>query len=297
MTFTERYERYRIAAEQALTEAAKDTLTEPFEDVPRVARAAQYSLLGGGKRVRAVLCLAVSEMLCGSAELAARYAAAVEMLHCYSLIHDDLPCMDDDDLRRGKPSCHKKFDEATALLAGDALLTAAFETLSTAPGTPAQNTRAVQILSRAAGARGMILGQELDLYYETTPATKQQLHQIHRNKTGQLINAAVQLGAASAEGFREDRERLSRYAFDLGLAFQVMDDVLDVTATAGELGKSVGSDAESHKTTFVSLLGVEESRAYAKELTDRACNVLTEDFGEKAEFLTELAQTLAVRKK
>ena len=163
-----------------------------------MSEAARYSLFSGGKRVRAVLCLAVCDMLDGEMPRAAAYAAGVEMLHCYSLIHDDLPCMDDDDTRRGKPSCHKAFGEDTALLAGDALQTAAFEAVAAAAGGGARNADAAVCLAGAAGARGMVYGQELDLYYETVRASESQLEQIHRHKTGALINAAVQMGAVAA---------------------------------------------------------------------------------------------------
>ena len=158
------------------------------------ARAARYSLLGGGKRIRAVLVLAVCDMLHGNAEAAEQFAAAVEMLHCYSLIHDDLPCMDNDDMRRGKPSCHKAFGESTAMLAGDVLLTEAFEAVAGAPAPASVCVHAAQALGAGAGSRGMVYGQELDLKYEALAATEEQLRLIHRNKTGALINAAIQMG-------------------------------------------------------------------------------------------------------
>ena len=254
-----------------------------------------YSLFGGGKRVRAVLCLAVCDMLDGNRNAAACYAAGVEMLHCYSLIHDDLPCMDNDDMRRGRPSCHKAFGEATALLAGDTLLTAAFETLSGSPGTAVQNTAAVCALSRAAGANGMVWGQELDLAFEEKPATAEELREVHRNKTGMLINAAAQLGAVAASADDIQRQAIARYAFSVGLVFQIIDDILDVTATAQQLGKPIGSDAANGKTTFVTLHGVERSRGIAQELTDGACGVLRAAFGGRAQFLETLAASLLER--
>lgn len=294
MTYEERYDSYRKQAQHALERTAFEVFHKDRDS--RVAQAARYSLLDGGKRVRAVLCLAVCEMLCGDMELAARYAAAVEMLHCYSLIHDDLPCMDNDDFRRGKPSCHKAYGEATALLAGDALLTAAFEVLSTGNGAHAnQNALACSVLARAAGARGMIYGQELDLHYETAAATEKQLREVHRNKTGMLIAAAAQLGAVAANAFDSDRQSVEKFAFDIGLVFQMVDDVLDVSATTQELGKPAHSDEESGKTTFVTLFGVDETMRMADELTMQAVRQISEKFGEKSDFLQAFARSLVRR--
>ena len=255
MTYEAQYEAYLSQAQQAL-EAACDEVLCPGS---RVSEAARYSLLGGGKRVRAVLCIAACDMLGGDTTLAARYAAGLEMLHCYSLIHDDLPCMDDDDMRRGRPSCHRAYGEATALLAGDALLTAAFETLAGAGhGGQAQNSRAVSVLAASAGARGMVRGQELDLYYESSPASEAQLCEVHRNKTGMLIAAAV-------------------------------------VSTTQELGKPVGSDVQKGKTTFVTLHGVEGTRALAARTTADACDTLAANFGEASAFLCTFAQSLISR--
>ena len=195
MDYAKQYQEYLARANQALKKACETFLPEESE----VCRAARYSLLGGGKRVRAVLVLAVCDMLNGSAEAAEQFAAAVEMLHCYSLIHDDLPCMDNDDLRRGKPSCHKAFGESTAMLAGDVLLTEAFNVVANAPASPIVSVRAARALGAGAGSHGMVYGQELDLKYEALAATEEQLRLIHRNKTGALINAAVQMGAAAAQ--------------------------------------------------------------------------------------------------
>ena len=293
MDYSEQYDEYLARANAALLSAAAGVL----KDGSAVSEAARYSLIGGGKRVRAILCLAVCEMLCGDMDVAARYAAALEMLHCYSLIHDDLPCMDNDDTRRGQPSCHKKFGEATAMLAGDALLTAAFEVLAgTEKATAAQNADAVHTLAAAAGARGMVYGQELDLRFETQAATDAQLREVHRCKTGMLINAAAQLGAIAADAFREDREIVGRFAFVVGLVFQIVDDVLDATASEAQLGKPVHSDEKSNKTTFVTLYGPLTSMQMAREYTDEACEALTATFGAKAEFLVELARTLVQRK-
>ena len=182
-------------AEQRLNELCDVNLPVKAQ----ISQAARYSLLGGGKRIRAVLVLAVCDMLNGSAEAAEQFAAAVEMLHCYSLIHDDLPCMDNDDLRRGKPSCHKAFGESTAMLAGDVLLTEAFNVVANAPASPIVSVRAARAVGAGARSHIMVYGQELDLKYEALAATEEQLRLIHRNKTGALINAAVQMGAAAAQ--------------------------------------------------------------------------------------------------
>lgn len=292
MTYEAQYAGYLSQAQQAL-EAACDEVLCPGS---RVSEAARYSLLGGGKRVRAVLCIAACDMLGGNVALAARYAAGLEMLHCYSLIHDDLPCMDNDDMRHGRPSCHKAYGEATALLAGDALLTAAFETLACAgQGTPAQNAQAVAVLSAAAGARGMVRGQELDLAYEAVPASEAQLCEVHRNKTGMLIAAAAQLGAVASGASQAQQDALRQFAFSVGLVFQMVDDVLDVVSTTQELGKPVGSDAQNGKTTFVTLHGVEGTRALAARTTAEACRMLASTFDENAGFLCAFAQSLISR--
>lgn len=189
MDYKTQYQMYLSQASAALEDACAKFLPEESE----VCRAARYSLLGGGKRIRAVLVLSVCDMLGGDPQTAGAFSAAVEMLHCYSLIHDDLPCMDNDDLRRGRPSCHKAFGEATAMLAGDVLLTEAFEAIANAPACPQACVQAAKALGLGAGSRGMVYGQELDLKYEALAATEEQLRLIHRNKTGALINAAVQM--------------------------------------------------------------------------------------------------------
>ena len=198
MEYKAQYQEYLLQATAALDAASARFLPEESE----VCRAARYSLLGGGKRIRAILTLSVCDMLGGEMQTAAQFAAAVEMLHCYSLIHDDLPCMDNDDLRRGRPSCHKAFSESTAMLAGDVLLTEAFEVIANAPAAPQVCVAAARALGAGAGSRGMVYGQELDLKYEALAATEEQLRLIHRNKTGALINAAVQMGAAAAGAHR-----------------------------------------------------------------------------------------------
>ena len=292
MEYKAQYEAYLAQASKALDAACGQFLLETSE----VCRAARYSLLGGGKRIRAVLVLSVCDLLGGDKAAAGQFAAAVEMLHCYSLIHDDLPCMDNDDLRRGRPSCHKAFDEATAMLAGDVLLTEAFEVVANAPASAQACVRAARALGAGAGSRGMVYGQELDLKYEALAATEDQLRLIHRNKTGALINAAVQMGAAAAEADTETCRVLEAYAYGLGLVFQIVDDVLDVTSTPEQLGKPIGSDSENGKTTFATLYGVQGAMDLAQKLNAETCAQLHSHFGTKAAFLEQLAQQLLVRK-
>ena len=268
------YARYQKLAEDRLQALCEIYLPEDSQ----VCRAARYSLLGGGKRVRAVLVLAVCDMLCGDVEAASWLAGAVEMLHAYSLIHDDLPCMDDDDFRR------------------DALLTTAFEVIGDAPLSAQARANAVQALAHGAGARGMVLGQELDIAWEGKPASDEVLRRIHRNKTGALINAAVQMGAVAADGSAEQRQALENFAYGLGLVFQIVDDVLDVTSTAEQLGKPIGSDAENGKTTFATLYGPEGAQRLAQQVNEQACAAL-DGFGSRAVFLRRMAGVLLERKK
>ena len=292
MEYKAQYETYLAQTTEALNTACDRYLPEESQ----VCRAARYSLLGGGKRIRAVLALSVCDMLGGSMEAAGQFAAAVEMLHCYSLIHDDLPCMDNDDLRRGRPSCHKAFDEATAMLAGDVLLTEAFDVIANAPASAQARVRAGGALSAGAGSHGMVYGQELDLKYEALAATEEQLRLIHRNKTGALINAAVQMGAAAAEADEATCRALENYAYGIGLVFQIVDDVLDVTSTPEQLGKPIGSDSENGKTTFATLYGAQGAMEFARKLNEETCAGLRTSFGEKAAFLEQLAQQLLNRK-
>lgn len=291
MDYQEQYQNYLAQAMAALEKACGRFLPEESE----VCRAARYSLMGGGKRIRAVLVLSVCDMLGGSMQAAQQFAAAVEMLHCYSLIHDDLPCMDNDDLRRGRPSCHKAFSEATAMLAGDVLLTEAFETVANAPADASVCVQAARALGAGAGSRGMVYGQELDLKYEALAATEDQLRLIHRNKTGALINAAIQMGAAAAKADEAQCRALEQYAYGLGL-------VSDRGRCTGcyqhteQLGKPIGSDSENGKTTFVTLYGAEGAMKLAHDLNQETCTELHRNFGEKAAFLEQLAQQLLVRK-
>ncbi len=295
MSYEKQYNTYLAVANNALEKAADDVFNSV--ETSQVAAAARYSLFSGGKRARAVLCIAVCDMLNGNIQLAAEYASAVEMLHCYSLIHDDLPCMDNDDYRRGKPSCHKKYGETTALLAGDALLTASFEVLCSASGTPQQNVMACKSLSTATGTKGMILGQELDLHFENSKANEHELKQIHKNKTGKLIESASILGTIAANNASDEEKKvISNFAFNVGLVFQIIDDILDVTADEKELGKPIGSDDKSDKTTFVKLFGLEKSTELAEMYTVQTCDMLIDKFGNRTTFLVEFAQKLLNRR-
>ena len=281
-------------AEQRLAELCDAYLPAQSE----LGQAARYSLLGGGKRVRAVLTLAACALCGADAADALDYACALEMLHCYSLIHDDLPCMDNDDFRRGRPSCHKQFGEATALLAADALVTAAFETIANATCSAESRVEAVQLLAKGGGDRGMLYGQELDKHFETVRANEQELLALHAHKTGALIIAAVELGCAAA-GVRPDdeaRRALVRYAAEVGLVFQIVDDILDVTSTTEELGKPVGSDADNDKTTFITLYGLQGAHEKAEHHNAAALAAL-DALGPRADFLHLMAAELLERKK
>ena len=290
--FQTRYETYRTAVESYL-----ETLFAGRPDWRDLYESMRYSLLAGGKRIRPVLALEFAR-LAGLADwkTALPMACALELVHTYSLIHDDLPCMDNDDMRRGKPSCHKAFGESTAMLAGDVLLTEAFEAVAGAPAPASVCVHAAQALGAGAGSRGMVYGQELDLKYEALAATEEQLRLIHRHKTGALINAAIQMGGAAAQADEVQRKALEAYAYGIGLVFQVVDDVLDVTGTAEQLGKPIGSDSENGKTTFVTLFGVDGAMQLAEKLNDETCTALRDAFGEKSAFLEQLARTLLNRR-
>ncbi len=270
------------------------------EDGPQgeLLDAMRYSLLAGGKRVRPVLALKFCEALCGRMEPALDYACGIEMLHTYSLIHDDLPCMDDDELRRGKPTCHVKYGEWLALLAGDALQTAAFERLAASERTTlAANGKACAVLAKAAGKSGMCAGQYLDIVEEGKPLGVDRLTRIHLWKTSALLEAACLLGltASPVEPSPDQWAAAERYAQELGLAFQIRDDMLDVESTAEELGKPIGSDADNGKTTFAVLYGLDRCRKLVAEHTELAKQSVAGAF-ERGEFLCALADSLAVRK-
>ncbi len=264
--------------------------------------AMSYSLLGGGKRLRPFLTLEFAKIAavekgenpeCAK-ERAMAYACALEMIHTYSLIHDDLPCMDNDDLRRGKPTCHIKFGEANALLAGDGLLTLAFGTAAKNPHAPAEaNCKAVALLSECAGADGMIGGQILDLMGETEKFDMDTLKTLQALKTGELIRCAVLLGCIAGGGSEELCLAAAEYAAGIGRAFQVVDDILDATGDEATLGKPIGSDRESGKTTFLTFMSVTEAREYARSLTESAKAALTRFDG--GEDLSALADYLLIR--
>lgn len=258
--------------------------------------AMEYSLLSGGKRIRPLLTLAVCRMCGGDVALALPFACAAEMIHTYSLIHDDLPCMDDDDLRRGRPTNHKVYGEATAILAGDGLLTAAFETVLEAPGLPAERVvAAAACLAKSAGGRGMVGGQVLDMAAEGRSVTARDVEHLQSLKTGALLCAAAEMGCIAAGGGEHDRAAVRKYAQKLGLAFQIRDDMLDVTGDEATLGKPIGSDADNEKTTFVTLRGLDGCAALMDQLTGEAVGALA-DF-EDAGFLRWLAEALAGREK
>ena len=280
----------------ALTEQTLD-LYLPQQEGDRVTEAMRYSLLGGGKRLRAALALEFCRTLCADQQPALPFACALEMVHAYSLIHDDLPCMDDDDMRRGKPSSHIKFGEANALLAGDSLLTFAFQSAGEAEDIPADAVaKAVSLLARASGCAGMIAGQVQDLENENKTVAADDLRSVDILKTGELIRCACQLGciAAGADDMKLEAARV--YAENLGIAFQIVDDILDVTSDEATLGKPVGSDAENCKNTYVSLLGLEEAKKIAAELTRKAIDALGV-FGGESEFLVSLSKKLLSRNK
>ena len=285
-----------IKSDAALTEKALEGyLSGGDERVPVIFDAMRYSVLGGGKRVRPFLAIEFCRMAGGKTEDVMPFACGLEMIHSYSLVHDDLPCMDNDDLRRGKPTTHKKFGYANALLAGDALLTYAFE-VAVSGGNPAsQKAEAVRVLSRNAGAYGMCGGQQIDLYAENNSIDFEELKYLHLLKTGALIRAACELGCIAAGVKAEDPLYAAavEYAAAIGVTFQIIDDILDVTSDEATLGKPVGSDAEQGKTTYLSFMSIDEARARARELTDRAVDALKPFEG--SETLCDFAEYLCTR--
>ncbi len=258
--------------------------------------AMRYSLLAGGKRIRPVLLIKFCEISGGDRAAALPAACGVEMLHTYSLIHDDLPCMDNDDLRRGKPTCHKVFGETNAVLAGDALQSAAYFSVLSAPVAPNRTAAMAKTLAFAAAEQGMCGGQYLDTSKEGRPVTQEELCVIHRLKTGALLRAACVMGVQCAGGTPEQVSAAEEFATNLGLAFQIRDDVLDTISTEDELGKPIGSDAAEKKTTFVSLLGIAECARLVRFHTDKAKSALGSHFAD-TEFLCWLADLLAERRK
>ncbi|MDR1777772.1 MAG: polyprenyl synthetase family protein [Desulfovibrio sp.] len=278
--------RERAAAVEAFLARCLDDFRAP----QRLKDAMLYSLCAGGKRLRPVLCMSCA-CLCGGTERAVLpFACAIEMVHTYSLIHDDLPAMDNDDLRRGKPSNHKAFDEATAILAGDALLTDAFVVMCGAKAPPDRLVQAVATLAAAAGSAGMAGGQELDMLYTGKPAVSlEQLRQMHSMKTGALMQASCVCGAILAGADFAATEAVRLFAAALGMAFQISDDILDITSDTATLGKPVGSDVARGKNTYPALLGLAESRRLAEEQSAAACEALRPFSGNEADFLKSLA--------
>ncbi len=282
---------------QLQTEHALMLHLPPAQQVPvQLHEAMHYAVLDGGKRVRPLLVHAAGALFDADAAELARAASAVEMIHAYSLVHDDMPCMDDDALRRGKPTVHVKYDEATGLLVGDALQSQAFEVLATGTLEPARQLAMVRLLATASGSLGMCGGQAIDLASVGVKLSLAELEQMHRLKTGALLRAAVLLGALAGKQLSDaETTALDDYAAAVGLAFQVVDDVLDATADSATLGKTAGKDAADNKPTYVSILGLEQSRALAEKLRADAHRALG-NFGDKARRLREIADLIVQRK-
>ena len=288
------------AASQARVDAALETLlVAPRAELERLYQAMRYSVINGGKRVRPLLAYAACETLGGAAEQADAAACAVELIHAYSLVHDDLPAMDDDDLRRGQPTTHIAFDEAAAILAGDGLQALAFEVLADRERNPLDaDTRLAMLasLAHAAGPAGMVGGQAIDLGAVGRQLDQAALETMHRHKTGALIEASVRLGAlASGRSDAASLAALARYARAIGLAFQVQDDILDVESDTATLGKTQGKDQAHDKPTYPALLGLEAAKAYAVDLRDQALAAL-EPFDARADALRELARYIVERR-
>jgi geranylgeranyl diphosphate synthase type II len=295
MEFEQELRNRREMIEDALDKMLPDARTRP--DV--IHRAMRYAVVDGGKRLRPILVLEGARLAGGDMKKALPLACAIEFIHSYSLVHDDLPAMDDDDLRRGKPTCHKVFGEAMAILAGDALLTRAFELpvyMAADPEIlPANIMRAWSELAHAAGSQGMIAGQVVDLESENKKVDAETLQFMHQNKTGALFKAALKSGAMLFGASEEQLLALDRFAQHFGLAFQITDDILDVEGDENIVGKPVGSDARSDKATYVSIYGLSESRDMAKTSIKLAINSL-EGFGDESWFLREIAQSVLDRR-
>jgi len=284
-------------ADRAAIEAALDQIL-PAESTPpgSIHRAMRYSISAGGKRVRPVLCVEAARMFSEQLDGAVHVGCAIEFIHTYSLIHDDLPALDNDDLRRGKPTSHKVFGEAIAILAGDALLTLAFQTLAEAPIEPSRRVRAVAEIAAAAGTvKGMVGGQVADLEAGGKPVDAQTLEYIHRSKTAALIRGAIIGGAIAGGAEAGDVERLRRFGEYIGWTFQVVDDLLDVEESSAALGKTAGKDQAQQKATYPALYGIEKSRAIAADLEAKALAEL-DFFGDPAARLRQLAEFLVARR-
>lgn len=291
--FSKLKEKYLIQIEEELT---KTFHTLPFPE-QKIVDSVKYSLLNGGKRTRGLFTLGFCKLFSKDITNAFPLVSAVEMIHCYSLIHDDLPCMDNDDFRRGQPSNHKQFGEATALLAGDALLTQAFHIIVKGKLPDDTKVKAIEMLASCAGYQGMIGGQAIDLDSENKEISLEQLERMHRLKTGAMFQASCVLGVLAAQGSEEEIYLAQQFSSKIGLAFQIIDDILDQTSTQEELGKPIGSDLEQNKSTFVTLLGLEQSKLYAQQLSQEAIDLLLQlPKSDEREFLITLTQSLLIRR-
>lgn len=289
MEFKQQYAAYQQAIEQYL-----EGLFSQDKPYGRLQEAMRYSILGGGKRIRPVLTLEFARLGGIDWHLALPYACALELVHNYSLIHDDLPCMDDDDLRRGQPTTHKKFGETLAVLAGDALQPEAFRLIAETPCmSDGSRVEAVRVLARACGADGMVAGQVLDTLYGIQ--TEEQLKAMYRLKTGVMISGAAELGCVAADMPADMRAQAVEFADQLGLAFQIRDDMLDVIGNADEFGKPIGSDKDEGKVTYVDLLGLDDCGKLIHELTEQAVSAVSDL--DRDGFLTALAESLTERTK
>ncbi len=275
-----------------------DRLIAEQPGIPKDLRTAlAYTLSAPGKRIRSMLVLWCCELVCGEETPNAWTAAgAIEMVHTYSLVHDDLPAMDDDDLRRGRPTCHKAFDEATAILAGDALLTLAFELLAEKIDDPGMAVALAGQLARAAGPAGMIAGQVADLKAENTQGSLDSLEYIHIHKTAKMFQCATVMGGLCGRATADQLDALARYGLKIGLGFQIADDILDVSASSEQLGKTAGKDVKAAKCTYPALLGIDKSKELERRLADEAVAAL-EPFGKRADVLRQLAMALLDREK
>jgi geranylgeranyl diphosphate synthase type II len=291
MQFADYWKSRQKRVEAALNQALPSATTRPAT----IHKAMRYSLFAGGKRLRPILCLAASEAINGKFENALSLACSVECIHTYSLVHDDLPSMDNDDFRRGKPTSHKVFGEGIAVLAGDALLTIAFEIAAKTKPQPRYSTAALILeLAHAAGSQALVAGQVADLEGEGKKITPSELRYIHENKTAALISSSIRLGAMSANATPAQLKALTAFGMSLGLAFQVIDDILDITQTTEKLGKSAGKDVQAQKATYPALLGLEKAKQEADRLTAAARKAL-KPFGKKAAALEAISDYLLKR--
>jgi geranylgeranyl diphosphate synthase type II len=287
---------YLSESKRLVDERLEQLLPAEYEEPSIIHRAMRHSVFAGGKRLRPILVLASGESLVGDRDVLLHLGAAIEMMHTYSLIHDDLPALDNDDLRRGVPTCHKVFGEAMAILAGDALMTRCYQVLTNLAGLSASVR--IRILSEVAAAtgtiNGMIGGQVVDLESEGKPVGARVLEYIHYSKTGALLKACVRCGAVAANAGTAELQALTEFGAKIGLAFQIVDDILDVTSSSEMLGKTAGKDAKVKKATYPAFYGIEASRQKAHELVDSALEDIR-DFGENAKFLRSLAQFIVSR--